>query len=44
MEPWIAGRIFVVAYGLIATGRFDPTAIAFAGQPGRGRPRRASRE
>ena len=31
MEPWIAGGIFVVAYGLIATERFDRTAIALLG-------------
>ena len=31
MDPWIAGAIFVVAYGLIATERFDRTLIALAG-------------
>jgi Na+/H+ antiporter NhaD/arsenite permease-like protein len=31
MEPWIAGGIFVVAYALIATERFDRTLVALAG-------------
>jgi len=31
MDAWIAGGIFLVAYALIATERFDPTAIALLG-------------
>jgi Na+/H+ antiporter NhaD/arsenite permease-like protein len=31
MQPWIAGGIFLVAYALIATERFDRTLIALAG-------------
>ena len=31
MDVWIAGAIFLVAYGLIATERFDRTLIALLG-------------